>query len=198
MQCLKKSNSKNKSDFANLLLSDWITKHEQRSSPGHEIYLADGFHDIVRVVKVGPSNLSAAPELEADMKADSCMFLHVPHAKQTLGVNKMLMWSLNSDAASMNSSILGVDECYFKDGDGQKKRFIPMHRVATELGTDMCFMLPNVHTITGCDYFSLQGKKSWLQSAAEHPELGLKHLGNSASQIQEETEGATGIFIVLW
>lgn len=79
------SNSKNKSNTANFLLSDWIMRHEQRWLPGCEVHLAGGFHDIAQAVKVVPGHHSAIPKFEAGHKeADSGMFLHVAHSQQTL------------------------------------------------------------------------------------------------------------------
>lgn len=74
---------------------------EWRLSPHREVYLAVGFRDIARAVKIVPGNHSAIGELEAvHEEADSCMFLHV-HTEQTVRINRVLMWRLDTGGASM-------------------------------------------------------------------------------------------------
>lgn len=71
----KNSQPKNKANIANSLLDDWTVMCKQTLSP---------CHDIARAVRLGPGTRTAIPEFKADHKqADSLMFLHVAHAKQT-------------------------------------------------------------------------------------------------------------------
>lgn len=51
-------------------------------------------------------------------------------------------------------------------GTGAKKRLIPLHRVATSHGYDLCSILPVLHHLTGSDYTNKvgKGKKAALQA----------------------------------
>ena len=44
--------------------------------------------------------------------------------------------------------LLGINELYFKTG---VKPFIPMHRVAEEIGHEMSLILSVIHVLSGCD-----------------------------------------------
>ena len=83
------------------------------------------------------------PELSANHKeADSSMFLHIAHAKQTLAIDRVVLWSLDADVACMcprYCSMTGIKELYLKTGTGHKKSFVPMHTITAELGEDMAF-----------------------------------------------------------
>ena len=51
-----------------------------------------------RVVKVVLGSQSEIEELQSDHEeADSRLFLHIAHAKQVLGVDRVLLWSIDSD-----------------------------------------------------------------------------------------------------
>ena len=55
-----------------------------------------GFHDMKRAVKVVIGSQSKIEELQSDLEeADSRMFLHIAHAKQVLGVDRVLLWSID-------------------------------------------------------------------------------------------------------
>ncbi len=180
------SNVKNKANLADFLLRDWIAKLELRLKPAFEVYLAGGFHDINRAVKVVLGGHSEVPELGSDHEeADSRMFIHIAHGRYKLGVNRVVLWCLDTDVAAMcprYCRLLGLRELYLKTGVRQKKRFIPMHDVANELGDSTSQMLPAIHAASGCDstsaFFGI-GKQRWLNLIEEHPELhnGLCHLG---------------------
>ena len=86
------SNPKNKANIANFLLIDWIKKCKKEAPEGREIYLSNGFHDIKRAVKVVLGSQSEIEELQSDHEeTDSRMFLHIAHAKQVLGVDRVLL-----------------------------------------------------------------------------------------------------------
>ena len=60
------------------------------------------------------------------------MFSHIAHAKQVLGVDKVLLWSIDSDVGVMCPRfwlLLDIKEVHFKTGVGKAKRYIPVHEV---------------------------------------------------------------------
>ena len=120
------SNPKNKANIANFLLTDWIKKCEKELPERREIYLSGGFHDMKREVKVVLGSQSEIDEFKSDHKeADSRMFLHIAHTKQVLGVDRVLLWSIDSDVGAMCPRfclLLDIKEFYFKTGVGKAKR----------------------------------------------------------------------------
>ena len=88
--------------------------------------------------------------------------------------------------------LLGINELYFKTGVKQK-RFIPMHKVAEQIGHEMSLILPVIHALSGCDStssFTGIGKLRWFKTVQSHPELvaGLKKVGKHPSKDQIDTE----------
>lgn len=84
------------------------------------------------------------------------MFLHIAYARNILGVHWIILWSVDSDVASMCPRYclifgVGVKEFHFKTGVGPKKRFILMHSVVKEIGSDMCLIHPKIDAVSGCD-----------------------------------------------
>ena len=47
-----------------------------------------------------------------------------------------------------------LDAVWFKTGTGDDGRYIPIHLLALELGLPICFLLPAMHVISGCDSVS--------------------------------------------
>ena len=81
------------------------------------------------------------------------MFLHVCHTTKLYGVKQPLLWSVDTEVAVMGPlycHALGLEEFSLKAGMGSKRRFIPIHQVAEDLGKDMCLVLPVLHNLSGC------------------------------------------------
>ena len=104
------------------------------------------------------------------------------------------MWSCDSDVAAMCPRYVhffGMRELYFKTGTGKKKRYIPMHIVAENLGSDMSSMLPAIHALSGCDstsaFFGI-GKQKWLTTLRENRDIlqDLQEFGNDPVSISEQ------------
>ena len=58
---------------------------------------------------------------------------------------------------------IGLRELWLLFGTGKNYRNIPVHRIATEMGSEMCKALPGFHAYTGCDTVSAfvgRGKKT--------------------------------------
>ena len=79
-----------------------------------------------REVKVVLGSQSEIDEFKSDNKeADSRMFLHIAHTKQVLGVDRVLLWSIDSNVGAMCPRfclLLDIKEFYFKTGVGKAKR----------------------------------------------------------------------------
>ena len=57
---------------------------------------------------------------------------------------------------------------WIRVGAAAKKRFLPLHIVAKQIGVQLCLSLPAVHHLTGSDYTSKIGTKdSALQISPE-------------------------------
>ena len=108
-------------------------------------------------------------------EADSRMFSHTAYAMETYVPERIIVWSIDTDIAAICPRVtllLNIGELFFKTGVNNKKRFIPMHKICSEIGNDMS--LPVIHVLTGCDSisaFSGIGKKSVL--AARRNDEGL-------------------------
>ncbi|MES9881199.1 MAG: hypothetical protein ABW185_10000 [Sedimenticola sp.] len=180
------SNPANKANVADFLLNDWIEKGIRQLPSEKHLYLAGGFKDPQKAVVVTQDSHHRVEELQSDQEeADSRMFLHVQHAVKTLNVKRVVIWSLDSDVAAMCPrvcSILNVKELYLKTGTRQKKRYIPMHIISSELGSELSMVLPSIHALSGCDStsaFSGKGKKKWLTVVSKNAEIieGISELG---------------------
>ena len=139
-------------------------------------HLSGGFHDIRKAVRVVSGYHHDVPELSANHEeADSSMFLHIAHVKKTLGIDRVVSWSLDLEVACIcprYCSMTGTKELYLKTGIGQKKRFVPMHSITAELGEDTAHVLPSIHSFSSCDStsaFSGMGKEKWMKAVIEHP-----------------------------
>lgn len=59
------------------------------------------------------------------------------------------------------------------------RRMIPIHDISNSLGTAICTILPEVHSLTGCDtvsYFYGVGKKTVMQLVLKKPSTEFAHL----------------------
>ena len=59
----------------------------------------------------------------------------------------------------------GLKELWIKGGKGDTSRYIPVHVLYEKLGSELCSVLPALHSLTGCDITSKVGtKKAAIQS----------------------------------
>ena len=68
-------------------------------------------------------------------EVDSRMFLHITCATETLGVERITLWSLDSDVAIMCPQycfITGGKQLFLQNS-GHKKRFVPMDAITVDL-----------------------------------------------------------------
>ena len=72
----------------------------------------------------------------------------------------------------------GLEELWMAVGTGERRTFLPMHRLADKLGPRLCKALLKAHIGTGCDYLSKVGTKKAALLA--QPESNLAAFGESA------------------
>jgi hypothetical protein len=51
----------------------------------------------------------------------------------------------------------GLRELWIRAGVGDSKIYIPVHILAPRIGKELWYLLPLVHTLTGCNYTSKVG-----------------------------------------
>ena len=96
------------------------------------------------------------------------MFVYLHYVSLQCDITRIIINSPDTDIAVIAchhfaSSFQHVREMWFKTGTGQKRRYIPIHKIVESLGATASKMLPTFHSITGCDStssFSGIGKKS--------------------------------------
>ncbi|KAG1696934.1 Alpha-N-acetylgalactosaminidase [Nymphon striatum] len=125
------------------------------------------------------------PELCLDIEeADARIIPHVLHAVQH-GMRRIVVLSSDTDVSILLiyywATFLsnGLQELWVKAGVGDSTRFIPIHTLASRLGSALCHVLPAVHMLTGCDYTSKVGTKQ--AALNNHPETYLKGFGTCAN-----------------
>ena len=93
----------------------------------------------------------------------------IPHIawniKRNINIKNFIVISRDTDVIVLLSfyfkqfSELGVMRVWIVIGIGEKKRFLPIHRLYSILGEDFCHILLKLHIGTGCDYLSKIGTK---------------------------------------
>jgi len=101
------------------------------------------------------------PEVE---EADARIIPHAMHAVRS-GIQRIVVLSSDTDVFVLLMhywDILqskGLRELWIRAGVGDSTRYIPIHILAPRIGKEVCYLLPLVHTLTGCDYTSKVGTK---------------------------------------
>ena len=104
------------------------------------------------------------------------MFLDIAHAKQVLGVDRVLLWSYVSKILLDIKKLLDIKEFYFETGVGKAKRYISMHEVVEALSRNTS-MIPEYKHDSRC-----------TEVATSQGELldGLESLGNSIAHLRKK------------
>nr|KMQ89803.1 hypothetical protein RF55_10524 [Lasius niger] len=118
-------------------------------------------------------------------EADGRIMLHIAHIVKENNT-KILISFYDTDVVVMalyylhHYQVIGLQELLITWGTGAKKRLIPLHRVATSHGYDLCSILPVLHHLTGSDYTNKvgKGKKAALQA---YPTEFLKDFAHDTS-----------------
>ena len=171
------------------------------------VFLGGGFKESKKVVKVEKNVCIRVEALESDHEeVESRMFVHIDHAVKELNVKSVVLWSIDSDIAAICPRIvhlLGI-KLFFKTGEREQERFIPMHDVASDLGVRMSMALPVIHALSGCDSTSSfygQGKKRWLAAMEKNPLLleGIMGIGQHPVNIDDgAVKSVNGVVSVIY
>ena len=99
------------------------------------------------------------PDLCPDLEqADAHIIPHAMHAVRT-GIQRIVALSGDTDVYVLLMHYWGIlhseglIELWVRAGVGDTK-YIPVHILAPRIEQELCYMLPLVHTLTGCDYTS--------------------------------------------
>ncbi|KAG1682452.1 Solute carrier family 22 member 2 [Nymphon striatum] len=179
------SSNKNKEKLQ-LLLHEYVIAEATVSSKNVQIVASHVFGEQTILCLSAHNNCSTeVPELCLDIEeADARIIPHVLHAVQH-GMRRIVVLSSDTDVSILLiyywATFLsnGLQELWVKAGVGDSTRFIPIHTLASRLGSALCHVLPAVHMLTGCDYTSKVGTKQ--AALNNHPETYLKGFGTCAN-----------------
>ena len=199
------SNPKNKQNICNFVFNDWIVKARQLLKENEKLTLSGGFKDGQTALQITRHSQANIDALRSDHEeADSRMFAHVSHAIELYSPGRVIIWSIDTDVAAICPRamlLLDIKEIYFKIGVKNKKRFIPMHAVSSEIGHSISLVLPVAHAPTGCDSnsaFSGIGKRSMLNILKSDERMAdaiLDSLGVYPDEVDEEAMRACIKFV---
>ena len=155
----------NKGSFNKLVFSEML-KTSGRPKAGQSLILAGGFKNHKRVVGVTMNHTIELPHLFSTQEESiTRMFLHDACSRQK--VTKVVLWSDDTDfmivGINMSNSLRA--ELFMRTGTIKTHKFIPFHKIAEVLSSDICALLLAYHALTGCNSTSAlrgQGKKRHL------------------------------------
>ena len=117
------------------------------------------------------ASASTLPPTVKHKEADTRIVIHLIDMV-TNGITKIGIRTVDTDVlvlalASFNKlDDIGLREQWLLFGTDKKYRNIPVYRIASEIGTEMCSALPGFHEYSGCDTVSAfvgTGKKTAWQ-----------------------------------
>ncbi|KAK3910165.1 ATP-binding cassette sub-family A member 9 [Frankliniella fusca] len=114
-------------------------------------------------------------------EADNRILLHVKDCVEH-GAKVVVIRSSDTDVLVISISyfhhlqLTGLQELWFLTGVGPKRRYIPVHEIANNLGEEKSEALRGFHAYTGCDttaYFAGagKGKKTCFNTWSQNPEF---------------------------
>jgi hypothetical protein len=119
--------------------------------------------------------------------------------------DRVVIWSIDTDVAALclrYCMLLGIEDMYFQTGMENRRRCLPMHLVAADLGHEILLLLPVLHALSGCDstsaFFNL-GKDKWLDMVQSHPDIigKLKIIGTDIKSIPDDVIVACSKLVCL-
>ena len=105
-------------------------------------------------------------------EADTRLFVHVAHAVENNSVDRAAIISNDTDIVVITAALFeklaeeGLKELWVAFGQSGKRRWLPIHKLIENLGTEICKGLPFFHAFTGCDMvsgFKGKGKRTCFQ-----------------------------------
>ena len=144
----------NKASLANYI-SLYILEHTTEYIPnGKSIILAGGFSEGMPVKEATPSGVSSIERLYSNQEeADTRMILHASslsrdHERIIIQCDDTHVLVLLVYYFSRGHL---TDHVYMFAGHSGEERYIPVHRIANEIGQTVCECLPAAHALSGCD-----------------------------------------------
>ena len=190
---------------ATLFFNDWTVKARRLLKENEKLTLSGDFKDgqiALQITRHSQVNIDA---LRSDHEeADLRMFAQVSHAMELYSPGRVIIWIIDTDIAAICPRamlLLDIKELYFKTGVKNKKSFIPMHAVSSEIGHSISLVLSVAHALTGCDSnsaFSGIGKQSMLnifKSNERMADANLDSLGVYPDDVDEEAMRACIKFV---
>ena len=105
------------------------------------------------------------PDMCQDVEeADALIIPHAMHSVKS-EIQRIVVLSGDADVFVFlmhywdNLHSEGLRGIWIRAGVGDSTRYIPVHMLAPRIGKELCYLLPLVHTLTGCDYTSKVGSK---------------------------------------
>ena len=137
-------------------------------------------------------------------EADTRMFVHVKNMANS-GHQKVMIKTVDTDVVIIALALfseLNLEELWIEFGNGKDRRWLPIHKYATELGGQMCSGLLFWYSFTGCDTtssFAGKGKKTAWETWRSYPEVTevFARLSNAPATIAECDFAVLERFVVL-
>lgn len=199
------ANPQNKKNLCAFLGDTWCMMAQKQLQRGQMIVLGGCFKDVEKTLQVTKEGCEYVPPLLSDHEeADTRILLHAKHAAETH--NRIVIQSPDTDVAVLSVAHfqnLGCSELWFKTGVRDKSRFIPIHILAPELGSQLCDSLLPLHALTGCDSTSALsglGKKKAFTTlcASDAYQKSLCALGYNDTMDQDIISGCEAFVCSLY
>ncbi len=145
----------NKSALCKFVSNYIVTAAPQRLHPDDSIILAGGFDQGEEVKSICTAGVSRLTSLYSNQEeADTRIVLHAIHLAESY--SRIIVRSDDTDVQVLliyyaSKGMFGSSLVYMHAGHGTRERFIPINKVAKNLGKDMSSCLPACHSLTGCD-----------------------------------------------
>ena len=145
----------NKASLANYI-SLYILEHATEYIPNEKsiIILAGGFSEAMLVKEATPSGVSSIERLYSNQEeADTRMILYASILSRDH--ERIIIQCDDTDVLVLLVYYFSrghlTDHVYMYAGHSGKERYIPVNRIANELGQTVCECLPAANALTGCD-----------------------------------------------
>lgn len=142
---------------------------QEKLQTGQQIVIGGGFRNGTRAIQLTRGHCE---DLSAHEEADSRLLLHAAHASKDH--KRLVIQSPDTDVVVLctaHFSEIGSQELWFRTGVKDKLRYIPIHKLAVDLGPTICDALLPFHALTGCDStssFAGTGKKRPFKMLCEN------------------------------
>ena len=154
---------------------------------GQCLIIAGGFKDVLVTRKVTKEGSCRDETLSCNHEeADTRLIFHAHKASLASQIKQIVVWSPDTDVFILciyHKERIYSPELWFRTGVKDKSRFIPVHTICTNFGSDLCKALLGFHALTGCDStsgFASVGKVKFFEALKKHPTKysSVSKLGN--------------------